>query len=116
VHVEAPDEAAHNGNRKDKIQAIEDFDQKIVGPILKGRGIRRISVANFARSFHPLTIKTHSPEPVPFIVFSSEEQNNALKEDRSFDEESAQKTGLLVERGTTLWRNSSGVSVQLKDE
>jgi len=36
VHLEAPDEASHNGNLKDKIQAIEDFDQKIVGPILQG--------------------------------------------------------------------------------
>ena len=103
VHVEAPDEAAHNGNRKDKIQAIEDFDQKIVGPILKGAeefgGYRLLILPDH---FTPLTIKTHSPEPVPFIVFSSEEQNNALKEDRSFDEESAQKTGLLVERGHDL--------------
>ena len=36
VHVEAPDEAGHQGNLKDKIQAIEDFDAKVVGPMMQG--------------------------------------------------------------------------------
>lgn len=103
VHVEAPDEAAHNGNLKDKIQAIEDFDRKIVAPILEGAekfgGYRLLILPDH---FTPLTIKTHSPEPVPFIVFSSEEKDNPIKAGRSFDEESAEKAGLLIERGHEL--------------
>jgi 2,3-bisphosphoglycerate-independent phosphoglycerate mutase len=103
VHVEAPDEAAHNGNLKDKIQAIEDFDRKIVAPILEGAekfgGYRLLILPDH---FTPLTIKTHSPEPVPFIVFSSEEKGNPLQAGRSFDEESAGKAGLLVEKGHEL--------------
>lgn len=103
VHVEAPDEAAHNGNLKDKIQAIEDFDRKIVAPILEGAekfgGYRLLILPDH---FTPLTIKTHSPEPVPFIVFSSEEKNNPIKAGRSFDEASAEKTGLLIEKGHEL--------------
>ncbi len=51
VHLEAPDEASHNGNLKDKIQAIEDFDHKIVGPILRGsKAISRIFVLWFCRT------------------------------------------------------------------
>jgi 2,3-bisphosphoglycerate-independent phosphoglycerate mutase len=103
VHVEAPDEAAHNGNLKDKIQAIEDFDRKIVAPILEGAeklgGYRLLILPDH---FTPLTIKTHSPEPVPFIVFSSEEKDNSIKAGRSFDEESAEKAGLLIEKGHEL--------------
>ena len=103
VHVEAPDEAAHNGNLKDKIEAIEDFDQKIVAPILEGAeklgGYRLLILPDH---FTPLTIKTHSPEPVPFIVFSSEEKDNSIKAGRSFDEESAEKAGLLIEKGHEL--------------
>jgi 2,3-bisphosphoglycerate-independent phosphoglycerate mutase len=103
VHVEAPDEAAHNGNLKDKIQAIEDFDRKIVAPILEGAekfgGYRLLILPDH---FTPLTIKTHSSEPVPFIVFSSEEKDNPIKAGRSFDEESAEKAGLLIERGHEL--------------
>ena len=103
VHVEAPDEAAHNGNLKDKIRAIEDFDQKIVGPILKGaEKFGGYQVLILPDHFTPLTIKTHSGEPVPFIVFSSEEQNRPPKEERSFNEESAREAGLLVERGHEL--------------
>jgi 2,3-bisphosphoglycerate-independent phosphoglycerate mutase len=103
VHVEAPDEAAHNGNLKDKIQAIEDFDRKIVAPILEGAekfgGYRLLILPDH---FTPLTIKTHSPEPVPFIVFSSEEKDNSIKAGRSFDEESAEKAGLLIKKGHEL--------------
>jgi 2,3-bisphosphoglycerate-independent phosphoglycerate mutase len=103
VHVEAPDEAAHSGNLKDKIQAIEDFDRKIVAPILEGAekfgGYRLLILPDH---FTPLTIKTHSPEPVPFIVFSSEEKDNPIKAGRSFDEESAEKAGILIEKGHEL--------------
>ena len=103
VHVEAPDEAAHSGNLKDKIQAIEDFDRKILAPILEGAekfgGYRLLILPDH---FTPLTIKTHSPEPVPFIVFSSEEKDNPIKAGRSFDEESAEKAGILIEKGHEL--------------
>jgi 2,3-bisphosphoglycerate-independent phosphoglycerate mutase len=103
VHVEAPDEAAHNGNRQDKIQAIEDFDQKIVGPILEGaENFGGYRVLILPDHFTPLTLKTHSAEAVPFLVFSSEEQDSPPKEGRAFDEESAQKTGFLLERGHDL--------------
>ena len=36
VHVEAPDEAGHSGELKLKLQAIEDFDAKVVGPLRAG--------------------------------------------------------------------------------
>ena len=36
LHVEAPDEAGHAGNCKEKIEAIENFDRKVVGTVLEG--------------------------------------------------------------------------------
>jgi 2,3-bisphosphoglycerate-independent phosphoglycerate mutase len=103
VHLEAPDEASHNGNLKDKIQAIEDFDQKIVGPILQGlEGIGDFRVLALPDHPTPLVLKTHSPEPVPFVVFSSEDSANSPREDRFFDETCARETGLLVEKGHEL--------------
>ena len=39
VHVEAPDEAGHNGDSQAKVQAIEDFDARVVGPILAGLSV-----------------------------------------------------------------------------
>jgi len=103
VHLEAPDEASHNGNLKDKIQAIEDFDQKIVGPILRGlEKIGDFRVLALPDHPTPLVLKTHSSEPVPFVIFSSEESGNARREDRFFDETCARETGVLVEKGHDL--------------
>jgi 2,3-bisphosphoglycerate-independent phosphoglycerate mutase len=103
VHLEAPDEASHNGNLKDKIQAIEDFDQKIVGPILRGlEKVGDFRVLALPDHPTPIVLKTHSPEPVPFVVFSSEHSGNSPQKDRFFDETCAQKTGVRVEKGHEL--------------
>ncbi len=103
VHLEAPDEASHNGNLKDKIQAIEDFDRKIVGPILRGlEKIGDFRVLALPDHPTPIVLKTHSPEPVPFVVFSSEQTANSPREERFFDETCAQKAGLVVEKGHEL--------------
>ncbi len=103
LHVEAPDEAAHSGNLKDKIQAIEDFDGKIVGPVLNGlEKFEAFRVLILPDHFTPLTLKTHSAEPVPFLIYSSEDGSQASEEGRFFDETSAQKTGFLIDQGHTL--------------
>jgi 2,3-bisphosphoglycerate-independent phosphoglycerate mutase len=103
VHVEAPDEASHNGNLKDKIQAIEDFDGKIVGPILRGlKDCEDFGLLVLSDHPTPLLLKTHSSEPVPFVIFTSEDGRKARRKDRSFDEVSAQRAGLFVERGHEL--------------
>jgi 2,3-bisphosphoglycerate-independent phosphoglycerate mutase len=88
---------------KDKIQAIEDFDGKIVGPILSGLekfGVYRVLI--LPDHFTPLSLKTHSPESVPFIAYSSEEKNNQPKMGQSFDEASAKNVGFMVARGHEL--------------
>jgi 2,3-bisphosphoglycerate-independent phosphoglycerate mutase len=103
VHVEAPDEASHNGNLKDKIQAIEDFDGKIVGPILEGlKKYEKFRLLVLPDHPTPLVLKTHSSEPVPFVIFYSEDGGRPPKKERFFDEASAQKAGLLIEKGHEL--------------
>ncbi len=103
VHVEAPDEASHNGNLKDKIQAIEDFDGKIVGPILKGLerfpGYRVLVLPDHPT---PLSTKTHSADPVPFVIFSADDARHAAEKGRFFDEVSARASGLFLEKGHEL--------------
>lgn len=103
VHVEAPDEASHNGNVRDKIQAIEDFDGKIVGPILRGLepyGDFRLLVLPDHPT--PLALKTHSSEPVPFVFLQSGGPQEISPNHRCFDEASAQKTGLTISKGHEL--------------
>ncbi len=72
VHVEAPDEAGHNGDIKAKVQAIEDFDKKVVGTIMKG--IKKFSdyrILLLPDHFTPISVKTHTEEPVPYAIYGS---------------------------------------------
>jgi len=68
LHIEAPDEAGHLGDVKEKITAIEKVDE-VVGSILaEFDGI----VAVLPDHPTPVRIKTHSREPVPFVVLGRE--------------------------------------------
>ncbi len=92
VHVEAPDEAGHMGNIEAKIRAIEDFDEKVVGGMLNelaSLGEYRILVLPDHPT--PISVRTHTREPVPFAIYSSIERADYV--DR-FDE-SAAKEGIF---------------------
>ncbi|MFN0196614.1 MAG: cofactor-independent phosphoglycerate mutase [Planctomycetaceae bacterium] len=67
VHVEATDEASHEGNAAAKVEALEQIDRHIVGPLhefLRGQGEYRILVSPDHPTF--LRTKTHSHGMVPF--------------------------------------------------
>lgn len=75
VHVEAPDEAGHSGNCKDKIRAIEDFDKLVVGNIMKGiKSFKEYKILLMPDHPTPIELKTHSSDPVPFVVFDSRDK------------------------------------------
>jgi 2,3-bisphosphoglycerate-independent phosphoglycerate mutase len=95
IHVEAPDEAGHSGNYEDKIRAIEDFDARVVGRVLKGivkyHEYRVLILPDHAT---PIEVKTHTDEPVPFVVYDSR-----LKRENSpasFDESILEREDILV--------------------
>jgi len=99
LHVEAPDEMGHEGNWQGKIKAIEDFDEKIVGVILK----KLNEMGNFrllVLSDHltPIALKTHSAEATPFAFFSSNPEENR-RSCLPFSERAARESGLLIDPG-----------------
>jgi 2,3-bisphosphoglycerate-independent phosphoglycerate mutase len=102
LHLEGPDECSHAGSIKDKIQAIQRFDQEILGPLLPE--LERQSIACMVACDHltPISLRTHSPDPVPFLFY------NPLKPARNgseeFYEKTAEQTGLLLEKGPELLR------------
>ena len=101
LHVEAPDEASHSGNLKDKITAIECFDELVVGPVLEG--IKRFGEFRvLCMPDHPTPVKlmTHTAAPVPFIIYSGETEEQQSQS--GYDEDSAKATGLYVENGFQL--------------
>jgi len=75
VHVEAPDEAGHQGLLADKIQAIEDFDGRIVRPIIASLRAdnQDFRVVVTMDHFTPLALRTHTSEPVPTLLYDSRE-------------------------------------------
>ena len=73
VHVEAPDETGHQGLVQEKVQAIEDFDRRIVAPIaaeMKRRGEPFRLVVTMDH-YTPLHRRTHEDWPVPLFLFDS---------------------------------------------
>jgi len=102
VHVEAPDEASHSGNTGEKIEAIEAFDKKVVGAVLKGLeqfDDYRIMVAS--DHFTPICIKTHASDPAPF-AWASRAELAFGKRGIGFTEEFAKKSGLAFKKGHDL--------------
>ncbi len=68
VHIEAPDEASHNGNVTEKIRAIENIDREVVGLIHEksSEDTRFLIVTDHAT---PISMKTHYACPVPFVIY-----------------------------------------------
>lgn len=100
VHVEAPDEASHQGDAAEKVKAIEEIDSKIVGPIsghLQTRGDHRILVCPDHPTF--IATKTHSRGSVPFVMAGT---GIAHVGQATYDEAAAAASGATIEPGWTL--------------
>lgn len=71
VHVEAPDEAGHEGNWEAKVEALENFDAKIVGAFLDEtvRVNEDFTFLLMPDHYTPLEVRTHVPDPVPFTIY-----------------------------------------------
>jgi 2,3-bisphosphoglycerate-independent phosphoglycerate mutase len=102
VHVESPDEAGHMGDVGLKVSCIESFDEKVVGPLLRGmKSFDRYKVLLLPDHATPICLRTHSSDPVPFVIYGSGEKNLGSG-GAGFDEVSAKQTGIFVEKGHTL--------------
>lgn len=100
VHVEAPDEASHEGNAAAKVKAIEEIDAKIVAPLaahLATVGDHRILVCPDHPTF--IATKTHSRGPVPFVMAGTSVAHNGQA---SYDESAAAASSDQVLPGWTL--------------
>jgi 2,3-bisphosphoglycerate-independent phosphoglycerate mutase len=101
VHLEAPDECSHHGDLKEKILSIENYDRLIVGPFLKALpdfGDFRLLCS--CDHFTPVNLKTHTPDPVPFVFYDS--KNPHKSNGASYCEKDAIKAGGLIPDGPSL--------------
>jgi 2,3-bisphosphoglycerate-independent phosphoglycerate mutase len=102
VHVEAPDEAGHTGDLKSKLKAIEDFDEFVVGNIMHGmKQFDEYRILVLPDHPTPIEIRTHSNDPVPFIIYDNAKERHG--EPITYDEQIAsRKDALFVQEGHTL--------------
>jgi 2,3-bisphosphoglycerate-independent phosphoglycerate mutase len=95
IHIEAPDEAAHAGAIDDKIEAIQRIDKEVIRRLRYWRGddLRLLVMPDHPT---PIETQTHSPEPVPFLLWGKGFAPNGAKR---FAEKEAKSTGLFIEEG-----------------
>ncbi len=101
VHVEAPDEAGHAGLLHEKIKAIENFDEMVVGHILTNIEGQDVPFRVLFLPDHPTPVakRTHTSDPVPFVIYdSTDTRNNTWR----FTEKDARSSGLFIEEGYSL--------------
>jgi 2,3-bisphosphoglycerate-independent phosphoglycerate mutase len=73
LHVEATDEAGHQGLADVKVDALERWDADVIGPIVDAldAGSERYRILLLPDHATPCTIKTHTAESVPYLLFDS---------------------------------------------
>lgn len=101
VHVEAPDECGHRYEIENKVKSIEYIDTQVAGTILEGlRQYDDYSILVLPDHPTPLSLRTHTSEPVPYILYRKGSEKPSGVE--GYDEFQAQLTGMFLEEGYKL--------------
>jgi 2,3-bisphosphoglycerate-independent phosphoglycerate mutase len=107
VHIEAPDEAGHEGSLSKKLQAIEAFDANVVGPLLEGaKRFPKVKLLVVTDHFTPISRRTHVNDPVPFLLLEDlhRETSATGAPDSAFSERSATACGWRLRDGVELFQ------------
>jgi 2,3-bisphosphoglycerate-independent phosphoglycerate mutase len=102
LHVEAPDECSHTGDLDGKLKSLEYIDRRVfktVADYLESTG-EPYRILVIPDHMTPLEIRTHSSEPVPFVLFDS--LNKLPGDDTKVFSEACGKQGLFFESGSSL--------------
>jgi len=100
IHIEAPDEAGHNGDAKAKVTSIENIDREVIGPVLNHFNEQddfRILVLPDHPT--PVALRTHTSDPVPFVMYGRRIPQDGSEE---LNERSAKEKGLRFKSGEAL--------------
>lgn len=102
IHMEAPDECGHQGDIAHKVYSIEQIDEKVAAPLVRGLKEAGEPFKMLICPDHPtpIAVRTHVADPIPYLLYSSEEERSNGAE--SYDEDAAAKTGMFVPAGCML--------------
>lgn len=107
LHVEATDEAGHEGDPELKVEMIERFDREIAGPVADALEDRDIRIALGPDHYTPVQERTHVDTPVPFVVIDDGVESSG---DERFTESDAATRPLVTEGWDEMARWFSGES------
>ena len=98
VHLEGPDEMGHQGSLERKVQAIENLDKRVIRIVKdqmdrSGEPYRMLVLPDHPT---PLRIRTHSGEPVPYLLYDSTKN---IGDGRLYGESEARGSGIYREEG-----------------
>ncbi|MFZ2656841.1 MAG: cofactor-independent phosphoglycerate mutase [Victivallales bacterium] len=79
LHIEAIDECSHMGDLKLKMQAIKDFDSKIVGPVMSSLEGQDVTFAVIPDHPVPIKLRKHTRTPVPFAICGKHTKPDSLQ-------------------------------------
>jgi 2,3-bisphosphoglycerate-independent phosphoglycerate mutase len=100
LHVEATDEAGHNGDLREKIRAIENFDQLVVGTILKAfKRKKNFRIMVLPDHPTPVSLRTHTKDDVFFVVYGKDIEGRAFG---GYNEREAEKSRIYFDKGYKL--------------
>ena len=102
VHVEAADECGHRGEKENKVKAIEYLSRRLIAPLVKGLKEEGFDYSMLIMPDHatPLKLKTHTADPVPYILYRSYDEREPSA--ASYNEDSCAASGIIEEKGHTL--------------
>ena len=101
LHIEAPDECGHRYEIDNKVKSIEIIDKKILAPILQAlNGKHDFRIMVLPDHPTPLSLRTHTHDPVPYIIYDSRKEENNPQ--LIYSEADGKKTGIYIEKGHTL--------------
>ena len=98
VHVEASDEAGHDGDLELKLKTIEYLDSRMVGPIYNALKNQEVAIAVLPDHPTPVAHRTHTNEPIPFLMYAPGMEPDSVE---TFDEVACKQGcyGLLEKDG-----------------
>lgn len=107
IHMEAPDEMGHQGSLERKIKAIEYLDTRVLDTVLKkmdesGEDYRVLIMPDHPT---PIACRTHTSDPVPYMIYDSRKNENTSL---LYNEKDAEKSGNVVKEGYTLMNRLLG--------
>lgn len=101
VHIEAPDEMGHQGSVERKIQAIENIDEKIIGPVNRALDAEGTAYRMLILPDHPtpIRVRTHTSDPVPYLLYDSTKAMDGMD---TYSEKNGGETGIFEKEGYHL--------------